>query len=160
MPSYQYRKSHGGDKTILRPSYLHNGISYTGKTSLYWIGAQVKSSSPYFKRPTLVLIYGPSNSVFPQPPPCVEHNSHAVHHHHTTFCLDVKSKIRDILAECCITVVSEHCPLSFPHLLNVSLVADCGIHKLPWPTSMPSLVKCDNIDLCHMWHILLVTPLH
>ena len=42
MPSYQYRKSHCGDKTILRPSYLHNGISYTGKmTSLYWIRALV-----------------------------------------------------------------------------------------------------------------------
>ena len=42
MPSYQYRKSHCGDKTILRQSYLHNGISYTGKTaSLYWIRAQV-----------------------------------------------------------------------------------------------------------------------
>ena len=41
MSSYQYRKSHCGGKTILRPSYLHNGISYTGKmTSLYWIGAQ------------------------------------------------------------------------------------------------------------------------
>ena len=40
MSSYQYRKSHYGDKTILRPSYLHNGISYTGKTaSLYWIRA-------------------------------------------------------------------------------------------------------------------------
>ena len=39
VSSYQYRKSHCGDKTILRPSYLHNGISYTGKmTSLYWIG--------------------------------------------------------------------------------------------------------------------------
>ena len=38
MTSYQYRKSHCGDKTILRPSYLHNGISYTGNmTSLYWI---------------------------------------------------------------------------------------------------------------------------
>ena len=36
MTSYQYRKSHCGDKTILPPSYLHNGISYTGKTtSLY-----------------------------------------------------------------------------------------------------------------------------
>ena len=45
MSSYQYRKSHCGDKTILRPSYLHNGISYTGKTtSLYWIGAQVYNS--------------------------------------------------------------------------------------------------------------------
>ena len=42
MTSYQYRKSHCGDKTILRPSYLHNGISYTGKmTSLYWISPQV-----------------------------------------------------------------------------------------------------------------------
>ena len=40
--SYQYRKSHCGNKTILRPSYLHNGISYTGKTtSLYWIRAQI-----------------------------------------------------------------------------------------------------------------------
>ena len=42
MMSYQYEKSHCGDKTILRPSYLRNGISYTGKTrSLYWIRAQV-----------------------------------------------------------------------------------------------------------------------
>ena len=40
MSSYQYRKSHCEDKTILRPSYLHNGISYTCKTtSLYWIRA-------------------------------------------------------------------------------------------------------------------------
>ena len=38
MLSNQYRKSHCGDKMILGPSYLHNGISYTGKTtSLYWI---------------------------------------------------------------------------------------------------------------------------
>ena len=41
MTSYQYRKSYCGDKTILRPSYLHNGISYTDKmTSLYGIKAQ------------------------------------------------------------------------------------------------------------------------
>ena len=41
MSSYQYRKSHCGDKTILRPSYLHNRISCTGKmSSLYWIRAQ------------------------------------------------------------------------------------------------------------------------
>ena len=46
MSSYQYRKSHCGDKTILRPSYLHNGISYTGKmSSLYWIGALVLQTS-------------------------------------------------------------------------------------------------------------------
>ena len=38
MSSYQYRKPHGGDKTVVRSSYLHNGISYTGKMlSLYWI---------------------------------------------------------------------------------------------------------------------------
>ena len=37
MSSYQYNKSHCGDKTVVRSSYLHNGISYTGKTSLYWI---------------------------------------------------------------------------------------------------------------------------
>ena len=35
MLSYQYRKSHCGDKTILRPSYLHNGISYTGKNNIF-----------------------------------------------------------------------------------------------------------------------------
>ena len=41
MTPYQYRKSYCGDKTILRPSYLHNEISCTDKrTSLYWIGAQ------------------------------------------------------------------------------------------------------------------------
>ena len=37
MSSYQYRKSHCGDKTVVRSSYLHNGISYAGKmSSLYW----------------------------------------------------------------------------------------------------------------------------
>ena len=41
MSSYPYRKSHCGDKTVIRSYYLHNGISYTGKmSSLYWIGAQ------------------------------------------------------------------------------------------------------------------------
>ena len=40
MSFYQYRKSHCGDKTVVRSSYLHNGISYAGKmSSLYWIGA-------------------------------------------------------------------------------------------------------------------------
>ena len=42
MSFYQYRKSHCGDKTVVRSSYLHNGISYPGKiTSLYWIRAHV-----------------------------------------------------------------------------------------------------------------------
>ena len=42
MPPYQYSKCHCGYKTVVRSSYLHNGISYTGKTtSLYRIGAPV-----------------------------------------------------------------------------------------------------------------------
>ena len=42
MSSYQYRKFYCGDKMVVRSSYLHNGISYTGKmSSLYWIGALV-----------------------------------------------------------------------------------------------------------------------
>ena len=37
MISYQYGKSHCGDKMVERSSYLHNGISYSGKmSSLYW----------------------------------------------------------------------------------------------------------------------------
>ena len=41
MSSYQYRKSHCGDKMVVRSSYLHNGISYTGKmTFLYWFDPQ------------------------------------------------------------------------------------------------------------------------
>ena len=31
MPSYLYRKSHSGGKTVVRSSHLHNVISYTGK---------------------------------------------------------------------------------------------------------------------------------
>ena len=42
MTSYQDRKSHCGDKTVVRSSYLHNGVSYTGKmVSLYWIKAKI-----------------------------------------------------------------------------------------------------------------------
>ena len=47
MSSYQYRKSHSGDKTLLQLFYLHYGISYTGKkTSLYRIRAQVSIRQP------------------------------------------------------------------------------------------------------------------
>ena len=45
IPSYQYRKSHCGDKMILWPSHLHSGTSYTGKaTYLYWIRAIITES--------------------------------------------------------------------------------------------------------------------
>ena len=41
MSSYQYRKFHCGVKTVVRSSYLLNGISYTSKTtSIYWIKDQ------------------------------------------------------------------------------------------------------------------------
>ena len=67
MTSYWYRKSHCGDKTILRPSYLHNGISYTGKTtSLYWIGAlgtPLTHLSPHHTPPP------PPPTHAPSPPP-------------------------------------------------------------------------------------------
>ena len=44
MSSYQYRKSHCGDKTVVRSSYLHNGIFYTGKmASLFWFAPQIAS---------------------------------------------------------------------------------------------------------------------
>ena len=51
MSSYQYRESHCGDKTVVRSSCLHNGISYTGKiSSLYWIRALVTISEYFFER--------------------------------------------------------------------------------------------------------------
>ena len=40
--SYQYKKSYCEDKTILRPSYLHNGIFFSAKMAFsIWIMAQV-----------------------------------------------------------------------------------------------------------------------
>ena len=46
MASYQYRNFHCGDKTVLRPFYHHNAISYTGETiSLYGITAHINTVS-------------------------------------------------------------------------------------------------------------------
>ena len=57
MTSYQYRKSHCGDKMILRPSYLQNGTSYTTTmTSLYWIRAQVATSNDKVGIMTTVVV--------------------------------------------------------------------------------------------------------
>ena len=56
MPSYQYRKSHCGDKTILGSSYLRNGISNTGKISfLYWVKALVTNGFPSQRASTVEL---------------------------------------------------------------------------------------------------------
>ena len=38
MSPYQYRNSHSGDEAVVRPSYLHNGNFYTGKSAAsYWM---------------------------------------------------------------------------------------------------------------------------
>ena len=75
MSSYQYRKSHFGDKTILRPSYLQNGISYTGKmTSLYWIRAQNETKPA---DATWQLLTESLRSAFPALTP------HSTPNHHT-----------------------------------------------------------------------------
>ena len=60
MSSYQYRKSHYGDKTVTRSSYLHNGNSYTAKmSSLYWIGALVTNAMELLQSSTKPSIYTP-----------------------------------------------------------------------------------------------------
>ena len=64
MTSCQYRKSHCGDKTILRPSYLHNGISKTGKmTSLYWIWALGLISEMICSPPAQIRSYDPDRPI-------------------------------------------------------------------------------------------------
>ena len=55
MTSYQYRKSHCGDKTVVRSSYLHNGISYTGTmTCFYWISPQIAKTLWLDMDPTIL----------------------------------------------------------------------------------------------------------
>ena len=55
MSSYQYRKPYCGDQTIVRSSYLHNGIFYTGQMATlnrtpglnhtrYWYGSNLSTS--------------------------------------------------------------------------------------------------------------------
>ena len=57
ITSHQYRKSHCGNKTILQSSYLHNGISYTGKmTSLYWIRALFASAPSHYLNPCWLVV--------------------------------------------------------------------------------------------------------
>ena len=60
MSSYQYKESHCGDKTISWPSYLHNGISYTGKTTfLYWIRRLLSGANltTIALKPLIVILY-------------------------------------------------------------------------------------------------------
>ena len=80
MLSYQYRKSHCGDKTVVRLSYLYNGISYTGKmSSLYWIGALLRCRRLAVDRgwPLIARFMGPTRAhMGPKGPrwaPCLPH---------------------------------------------------------------------------------------
>ena len=50
--SYQHGKCHCGDKTVVRPSYLHKGISCSKMTSLYWIKSLEFMTTPYQITPT------------------------------------------------------------------------------------------------------------
>ena len=86
--SYQYRKSHCGDKTVVIPCYLHNGISYIHKTtSLYWIGALAPvtvirrlESSHLRINPAPTLLTPPPP---PPPPPHTHPHTHTPTHTHT-----------------------------------------------------------------------------
>ena len=55
MSSYQHRKSHCGDKTILRPSFLHNGISYTIWNRKKHISSSMPSHIFIGPHPTLIF---------------------------------------------------------------------------------------------------------
>ena len=78
MSCYQYRKSQCGDKTILRPSYLHNGVSYTDKmTYLYWVRALVNVARP---RRWLAITRANVNSVLYRHIASLSHNEYITVH--------------------------------------------------------------------------------
>ena len=58
---YCYRKSYCGDKTAVRLSYLHNGISYTGKTAS-WTNPLKSSTLHHFIFPTRKNLLKTSNN--------------------------------------------------------------------------------------------------
>ena len=58
MSSYQYGKSHFGDKTVVRSSYLHNGFSILVRWHLY-IEPTPKICGPYLAE--LILVLRPAN---------------------------------------------------------------------------------------------------
>ena len=59
ISSYQYRKSHCGDKTVVRSSYLHNGITYADRmSSLYWIRALVTHACQWTGSSLIQLMAG------------------------------------------------------------------------------------------------------
>ena len=66
ISSYQCRKSHCGDKRVIRSSYLHNGISYTGNmASLYWTNPWSQKHSYNQQVWTLTVLYANEWLLFP-----------------------------------------------------------------------------------------------
>ena len=71
MSSCQYRKSHCEDKTLVRSSYFHNEISYTGKmASFYYTPPHNEDVGGYIGfalsvRPSIPLFVLPSRIPFP-----------------------------------------------------------------------------------------------
>ena len=137
MSSYLNRKSHCGDKTIFRPSYLHNGISHTGKmTSLYWIRFLVAQA---YQRKTST---GSSKGVF--------------------FTTCNKKDTNFILCFCTLHITSRSFLYLATYMYNsISIVVD---HKHMrdtvfgnlswWPTNYKTpidKVSVQYIDLCHFW---------
>ena len=55
MQSYLYSTSHCGNKTVVRSSYLHNMISYSGKMTS-WISLQCPTTSLYWNSPLIPLV--------------------------------------------------------------------------------------------------------
>ena len=70
MSSYQYRKSRCGDKTAVRSSYLHNGISYAGKmASLYGITPRPTLKTEICQDANFVISGGPGGCRHDWQPP-------------------------------------------------------------------------------------------
>ena len=55
--SYHYWEFHCGDKTVVRSSYLHIGISYPGMmASLYWFSPQMSKCTSLMHPPCMSII--------------------------------------------------------------------------------------------------------
>ena len=137
MSSYRYRKSHSCDKRILRPSYLHHGISYTGKmASLYWIRAQLPMVCPL------------SQAIVPSGAPC-------------SSITMMTSSNRNISALLTICAGNSPVPGEFPAQRPVTRSFDVffdlrlnkPLSKQSWgwwfeTPSRPLLHHCNALDLC------------
>ena len=110
MSSYQYRKSHCGDKTILQPPYFHNGFSYTDKTTyLYWIGAQDANMFSFYLIINNLILPGPTESSY-----LTTNTSHWIGNNHTQLkcSFEAEVKVQDLsslpLAQGYVLIMASH----------------------------------------------------